>query len=1201
MSKRMRLYESLQAHNLHLQLVSEEFARANDDEDGNIFATETIFALLNSVNRFTAATEKTLPASDSRDQWLSSLNTIAHILDDAHYQQQQEHSADLTMLALRLRTAATKFSASLEAGISYFQKRPSHSQNNSPRSSRSRKRFGAGSREVSPKRQSRLARSHSTPPVPSLLENRDVIPKSALRAVHYHLREVLNSGNRNIHPDYVKIVEDWIDSESMFVPEQLDLFATPFQIDIVLNGKSPEKFSGKGSRRTPKKKGFDQKFDTHSHSHKKRVSGTSKKRLSLSGFRSRHHIGSPTSTEEIHNLHAERIHSSELLLQSSSLNSRAKLVLPLVPQVQEFIKVINTMILNVIPVIEHAARARSRDSTESETDSGLSDTHSFVENSEVAEQSHERDRGFSTSEDFEVEGERGEARSSEKEDPHLTATFLGIQMSPHEVADFTVKELNKQAKEKVNTKTKEDQEKSTHRERGREMEARKGRVSGHFSSSPGKDRVVPRLELRSLASLPELEDLLSEGEDDTMGSRGDRSKRDSLRDFLYSIPSGRSEGSARRSGLNSGEEDEDEREAEKRDNFRRKMAEGAGRRMSSSHSPRSHYSRTAYFLRRSLSPRSQLAESSDGTDSVDGMSVGDLDLPPVAEGDAHVEDGKLRDFRPDIYKVLRKVTAKILDLVAKVLEEEEDESETAEDPPPSNSLPILSLEALRKKCAPLKGRVLPVSPQRISFGFSGLDAKQVMLSNIQGHTEVLRETLTMLFSALAALSTNCRKWILPFFVEGFVDRAQELLDDIETFYEVLVPSPTCGPPREYEDLGTSSEILSAEGDPFAPGSLSNVVARAFSLDEVAAPFFDTYLEYTTPATVFCSLKGHWESIVRFGSSPELTFINELLESWVSQDLVYFDFELREQMLGFVREKVSTLAPNVAIRILKAVANFPKKYEMQTPNPFLCYMRVPVYKLPFTEYTAFLDLYRAPDLVEQFTLLDWRLYQKVTKGAILNQAWEKDRFRIFSRELVTIIRRIDSLAHWTATTIMLQKLKDERANALSSLILLAFELLDRRNYLSFMGIMTGLNMVAVTRLTHTFRKLSEKVQKRLKTCSEAADPAHSFGKLRALHERHAQSFLVPYVGTVLGDITLIGENMDFVQEDGKKLINFDKHQLMSKSVHSYLRWQSFKLPSGIVEKNPLYHLLCTLAHLTEDQLYNMSLELEPRGSLVRDIL
>ena len=123
-----------------------------------------------------------------------------------------------------------------------------------------------------------------------------------------------------------------------------------------------------------------------------------------------------------------------------------------------------------------------------------------------------------------------------------------------------------------------------------------------------------------------------------------------------------------------------------------------------------------------------------------------------------------------------------------------------------------------------------------------------------------------------------------------------------------------------------------------------------------------------------------------------------------------------------------------------------------------------------------------------------------------------------------------------------------------------------------------------------------------------DPTNSFARLRNIINQERNCIPYLYVQFMEGcfnfltefnsraiylkDLTLIDEgNPDIVSVDDKPLINFPKSVLMSRRIDNMIEYQHSTYRVAKIE--PLYTFLFELPGLIEEELYNLSLEREPK--------
>jgi len=171
---------------------------------------------------------------------------------------------------------------------------------------------------------------------------------------------------------------------------------------------------------------------------------------------------------------------------------------------------------------------------------------------------------------------------------------------------------------------------------------------------------------------------------------------------------------------------------------------------------------------------------------------------------------------------------------------------------------------------------------------------------------------------------------------------------------------------------------------------------------------------------------------------------------------------------------------------------------------------------------------------------------------------------------------------------------DRVKAIIFFISVAEFLVRHCNFNSLLGVITGLNLTAISRLHGTIIN-SLNQPKRLNLILSFQSPDQSFKYLREAHT--AAGFIsIPYLGLFLQDLSRIDEgNPDILFLSGKELINFPKCALTDKAIFELLIHKKAipELNKSISPLEPLKTFLYELPTITEVELFSLSYLREPR--------
>jgi len=112
-----------------------------------------------------------------------------------------------------------------------------------------------------------------------------------------------------------------------------------------------------------------------------------------------------------------------------------------------------------------------------------------------------------------------------------------------------------------------------------------------------------------------------------------------------------------------------------------------------------------------------------------------------------------------------------------------------------------------------------------------------------------------------------------------------------------------------------------------------------------------------------------------------------------------------------------------------------------------------------------------------------------------------------------------------------------------------------------------------------------------------NPTNAFKKLRSTMEECGPTAL-PYIGMYLSDLTFLEDgNPDEIIREGNppiRLINFSKHYMIYRAIDQLRKYQT-SAKFNVEKREPMFSFLYELAVLTEEELYQLSMNREPRDA------
>lgn len=120
----------------------------------------------------------------------------------------------------------------------------------------------------------------------------------------------------------------------------------------------------------------------------------------------------------------------------------------------------------------------------------------------------------------------------------------------------------------------------------------------------------------------------------------------------------------------------------------------------------------------------------------------------------------------------------------------------------------------------------------------------------------------------------------------------------------------------------------------------------------------------------------------------------------------------------------------------------------------------------------------------------------------------------------MIHRSNRVSYWVASMILWCDRLRERAQMYAKMVELIDALRKVRNFSSAMGVLAGLNMSAIHRLTHTKNALPERVHTTKAEAEALFAPQKNFQQYRDAVTKQGDGQTLPYLGVYLTQLTFI---------------------------------------------------------------------------------
>ncbi|KAJ3050654.1 hypothetical protein HK102_012227, partial [Quaeritorhiza haematococci] len=232
-----------------------------------------------------------------------------------------------------------------------------------------------------------------------------------------------------------------------------------------------------------------------------------------------------------------------------------------------------------------------------------------------------------------------------------------------------------------------------------------------------------------------------------------------------------------------------------------------------------------------------------------------------------------------------------------------------------------------------------------------------------------------------------------------------------------------------------------------------------------------------------------------------------------------------------------------------------------------------------------------EVARQLTLMESRDYNKIQPVEFLKKAWS-ERDSNVAINVKQMILMSNQVTGWVAQCILSEKDIKRRSALIKHFILVADRCRALNNFNTLMAILAGLNSAPIHRLKRTWELLSTRAQSILDILRKTMNPTKNFSTYReSLHSVNPPC--VPFLGFYLTDLTFIEDgNPNFLKSNARH-INFSKRMKTAEVIREIQQYQN--APYSLRDVAEIQEFLrgCLRESADETDLYNMSLQLEPR--------
>jgi RasGEF domain len=194
-----------------------------------------------------------------------------------------------------------------------------------------------------------------------------------------------------------------------------------------------------------------------------------------------------------------------------------------------------------------------------------------------------------------------------------------------------------------------------------------------------------------------------------------------------------------------------------------------------------------------------------------------------------------------------------------------------------------------------------------------------------------------------------------------------------------------------------------------------------------------------------------------------------------------------------------------------------------------------------------------------------------------------------------VKQFNNLSTFIGEQILNAPTPEERKKVYQFFVKVAAECVEQNNFNSGMAIFSGLNSAAVLRLSMVKKdQFNSETKKEVKKLESLFSGEGNYKILRQAQKDATGKPLIPYLGVMGSDLTFIQDaNPETQKFDNQELIDPGKLNLFAQNVGTFLADKQSTDELAKKAENPPLREILGKNRKTEDELYNLSLQREPR--------
>ncbi|KAI8364223.1 ras guanine nucleotide exchange factor domain-containing protein [Blakeslea trispora] len=234
-----------------------------------------------------------------------------------------------------------------------------------------------------------------------------------------------------------------------------------------------------------------------------------------------------------------------------------------------------------------------------------------------------------------------------------------------------------------------------------------------------------------------------------------------------------------------------------------------------------------------------------------------------------------------------------------------------------------------------------------------------------------------------------------------------------------------------------------------------------------------------------------------------------------------------------------------------------------------------------------------ELARQLTVMDFKLYNRIKPVECLDKNWGKaDLGDYIAVNIKASIEHSNQVTAWVTDSILSKDNVKKRATVMKHWILVAERCRSLQNFNTCMAILSAFDNGSIGRLKRTWELMSTRTMAILQNIRKLMGANRNFSEYRELIKK-INPPCIPFLGIYLQDLTFIDDGNSNLLKKSNNLINFSKRMKTAEVIRDLQQYQSTHYMLSAVPD--LQEFIKTHLHSSreDEELYNLSLKLEPR--------